>query len=181
MRNFLNLTEGLVLEGATIYPARRTEENGEIHIGWPDEFVRRVKIVCRDCEGKGCVYCQGSGKETETIYDFPEFSAGYAAIRVAAELMGLPSEESYWVAHEDLPEVRRRLIRVKNGDLSDFAQEATVERERRVDRSGGIPRITSGPTMIGFGMSESQIGVLIDRLLGIIDWAQKHDCGISWA
>lgn len=190
LRN-MGISESVLLESIDVEPGVRTvDDEGRTLISWPEFASRRVPQTCWYCEGSGswgpdggCSVCQGTGKVQGWEFDFPVLNvSNYNMEEVIAPLLGVEFDHAGFVEAEKLPELRRRLIRLKNGDPSEFAQDASDERgPARIDRSGDVPRITTGARMIYPGFSPERVGDTIDRLLAIIDWAQKNGTGLRWS
>ena len=190
MREYINLIESALLEGVSFYPSEvETLSDGGICYGWPESGVRKTKFTCRECNGSGklgsnvCYNCGGQGQETEDEYLFPMLDVANSNARIILEMLGIPEDEelSGYVPPEQMADLKRRLVYLKNTSVSGYAQEPSTTKDRRVDRSGEVPRITSGPTMVFGGVNVSQLTHYIDRLMAIADYAQKHQLGISWA
>jgi hypothetical protein len=192
---------GELCESIDIHPGVKNDRDGEIYIDYPPDSVKKVKRECSYCEGTGrdiqwevhprrrrepdyiepCEMCDGTGTRVETDYIFPNLNVSNMTMSTICDLLGIDGDQTGWIEKQDIPAFRRRLISIKNGDLSPYTEEPSEERSVHVDRSGPIPRISSGATMIGGGRDEARIMMFVDRLLMIFEWAQKHDCGVSWA
>lgn len=171
-------------------------------ISWPEHASRREMSPCECCDGNGrdvqweyhprrktepdfvepCECCDGKGKRLKWVYDYPRMNlSNYHVEAVIAPLLGVEFDYTQFFPPETLPDLRRRLIRIKNGDPDAFSQPPSDEQAVVVDRSGDVPKIGRGARMIGSGVSEHQILMIVDRLLEIIDWAQRNNCGLRWA
>lgn len=183
MRDWINL-----FESVSFHPAVLTIADGTKYIDYPEGTVGQREIDCQECEatgvwpsGKQCFYCRGSGKEKETVYNLPELNVSNANARRILTMLGFEDDSTGWIPSERLPELRRTLIRLKNTDRSGHAIEPSKEQKTRMDTSGDIPTITKGPTMYSGGFSDGYMLSTIERLLDMIDYAQKNGYGISWA
>lgn len=182
-------------------PGVKSVRNGEIYVSWPEFAARRLMKPCTYCEGTGrdiqwethphrktdpnfidpCEMCDGKGESLQWETDFPSMNvSNYNMQSVIAPMLGLEFDYTGFVEHKDLPLLRRRLIRVMNGD-EDFGREPSEDQKTYVDKSGDIPEIKRGALMIDFGVSAQQIERFVSRLIAIIDWAQKNNCGVRWA
>ena len=168
------------------------ERHGD-HIGFPSSGVRHVTSECPDCNGTGeedytngrfpCMYCNGTGKNEDTEYMFPSMNVSNRNAEVIADMIGVESvDSSGWIPNENLPEIRRTLIRIINGSTAQHQIEpSTVGGGTIMDRDGPIPQIRKTAKIYDFGVSDYQLKAYAERLLGIIDWAQKNKCGVYWA
>lgn len=190
MRDHIKIINQMLSESVTFYPATREEKDGEIYIGWPDEYVERVKTDCEDCEkGKvpyhpeiDCPYCQGTGEATETVYRFPHLDVANRNAEIIADMLDAPNPDSGWIAPDEIPVVKRRLMKLMNTSVSQFGVSAsTTSRQTRVDYSGDIPRISAGAQMFDAGVTSEQLVGYIRKIMPILDFAQKHGYGVSWA
>jgi hypothetical protein len=187
MRKFIDTVA--LLESVTFHPAVMTIENGQKYVGWPDGTTEQVETTCLGCEGDGkCPYgshepcddCGGTGKWKETKYNLPEFRASNEGLQTVLDILGMEFDYAGWIAPEQLPLLRRQLIRMLNGDTSGYEQEPEKHQRVSVDRSGDIPAITRGPTMYKPGITNSMLEGMIRRMLEIIDYCQKGGYGLSW-
>ena len=183
-----------LLEGATIYPSQvyNAGTDNEYH-GWPKDLVSKVEKACMDCEGSGkdpyhtdqaCVYCQGTGKETEEKWDFPSLDVSYHNLRAIEAMLGLPEGEdsSGMIRNKDIPDMKRRLIMLKNKGSEHLTREPSTDQKRVVDKDEhGNTRIGMGAKMIDLGLSQHQIDRYVDSLMQILDFAQKNNMNVTWA
>lgn len=212
MRKWIDLVEQKLTEGVDFRPAVMTKEvrDGEEHtiIDYPPDTTRREWLTCKYCDGTGLDYtyegppharvkkllpgthCEpcsppwgdGKGKTHEWVYDFPQMRVTYMHIDLLCDVLGVPYDEHGWVPPEKLPELKRRLMQVINGNSTGLAKPTTDEGGHlRVDKSGEVPRITRSARVIGVGVSDDMVKAGARRFLEIVDWAQKHGCGVSWA
>ncbi len=194
---------GILNESVDFHPSVKTiEPNGQVVIGWPDSCVKKVKEPCFMCDyhhehhpdspaiNPHCTDCGGTGFFTKTEYDLPEMNVSNRNAGVIASMLGFDHPEDYshgWIPPENLPDARRKLIRILNDENEAFGHtiepSETSSKTTYVDRSGDVPEIKTqgGARMIDAGVSRSQIHSYATRLLELIDWAQKNNCGISWA
>jgi hypothetical protein len=97
-------------------------------------------------------------------------------------MLGIPPDYSGAIEGDDLVKVRRRLIQLKNQDLTKHTVEPAVNRgtARATKDDDGQDRISKGPTIHDAGRSYAQVERYIDRLLDLIDFAQKNGGVVSW-
>lgn len=170
--------------------------DGGKRIGGPDEFERRVEKACRWCKGTGrdayaaeygvdeeCEACNGKKTENVWEYDYPSIRFTVMHMDLMRDILGFEGEGwTGWIPPEDVPVYIRRMIAFKNGDTSQFTIAPSDERgQARVDNSEDIPRITTGPRMIGGDVNQAHVNALIDQIMEIFVWAKQHNCGVSWA
>jgi hypothetical protein len=158
-----------------------TYEHDPRHPDANEHGNHKVLDPTQPCEPCSPPWGDGKGKTWEWIYDFPSMRVTYMHIRLLTDLLGMEFGDSGWIEPEDLPGVKRRLMMVINRDGDSYAIPATDERKVSVDRSGDVPAIKAGPRMIGAGVSGDSVRDGAQQLLKIVDWAQKHNCGVSWA
>lgn len=203
-----NLNEGVDLYPSVETVQNHDGEERRV-FSYPPNMSRQEMVDCEYCEGTGhdyhyephptkgtqkvihpdngpCAPCaapwgDGKGKVKKWVYDFPMMRVSHMNIDLLCSMLGKEYDDSGSISKEQIPEVKRRLIAIINGK-GDYTKPATDEGGKtRVDRSGDIPRITTGARMIGGGVSSEQILHSAKRMLEILDWAQTHGCGVSWA
>ena len=183
----MKITE-LLNEGMTFNPVVEKEfSTGEKY--WTgSDWERKMTIDCRDCDGTGkdrgdtCYYCGGTGKEEDTVSDAPELQVSNANGEEIQRMLGLNPDYSGIIHNKDLPDIMRRLIMLKNKGSQQHTQDASVDRGvmRRQSDDQGVAHIGRGPTMYDAGRSQSQVDRYIDRLIEIIQFAQKNNTSIGW-
>jgi hypothetical protein len=191
MRNFIDAIQ--ITESVDFHPAVLSIRDGEKYIDFPPNGSEKMEKPCSECSDTKygefygrkniCPYCQGTGIETETIYNFPMMNVSNRNMQVVCSLLGVECDDySGWIPPNEIPTIKRRLIRLMNGDTKSYQIEPTeFKGERKVDRSGDIPRITTGPQMLDFGVDDTQITRYISTLMKILDYAQQNNMGVSWA
>jgi hypothetical protein len=183
MRAFEFITEGM-----TFNPVVEKEfSDGEKY--WTgSDWERKVTIDCRDCDGTGkdrehpCFYCKGTGKEEDIMSDAPELQVSNANGDIIQQMLGLDPDYSGVIYNKDLPDIMRRLIMLKNKGSQQYTKDASVDRGamRRQSDDQGVARIGRGPTMYDAGRSQSQVDRYIDKLIEIIQFAQKNNTSVGW-
>lgn len=200
MRHLINLVEGLLCETVDFHPATLSvTDDGGKHIGYPPDSIVKKSEDCWVCDGSGkdiqndaykarfgkdlpCERCEGLGKHDEIDYNFPNLNVANSNAFHIADMLGLEPDYTGWIPLEEIPNVLRRLIRLKNGEVADWTKSLSDERgETKVDYTGAVPRIQGGARMIGGEITFAQVERYIDRLMDICKWAQDHGCGVSWA
>lgn len=193
-----------LLESIEMHPARLEIVNGETHINFPEEGLRKEEVKCYCCDGSGrdiqwdvhprrerepdyvdpCECCHGKGTTFDTIYDFPSIRMTGPNSTLGLRILGLSDDSHGWIEPKDIPALRRKIVQIMNNpDLIDsWTQDPTDHGGQTiVDRSTDIPRITKAPRFIGGGVYHQDVLAFLKRVDGIAEWAQKHDCGVSWA
>ncbi len=156
------------------------------------EFAKEAHIECRDCDGKGkyengheCHYCKGSGKERTWEYDYEHLNVSNDNAAVIVKMLGVVRGDEWSGAwkHEELPAIKRKLIKLKNGDTSGWTEGPSDEQgpTRAFRDENGMSRIGRGPRMISGGRSQAQIDRYVDALMDIVDFAQKHGAAVCWS
>lgn len=136
-----------------------------------------------------CDVCQGSGKSKEFISDGPELNVANRNAFVLLQLLGEEEDYAGTIWNKELPDLRRRIVRLMNSD--DVAKAAIEpsekggELKRRVKTTGddGVTRIEPVRTakMMDLGLSDTQIKRYLKELLEIIEYAQKNNYNIGWS
>lgn len=183
-----------LLESVTFYPSRVYNAGTENeHHGWPSELVRKFEKPCEDCEGSGknpdhpqqaCVYCQGKGVESDEKWEFPSLDVSNANLRAIEAMLDLPDEgdSSGMIQHGDIPQMKRKLIMLKNKGSDHLTRDSTMQQQRVVGQDEhGNTSIGMGAKMYDMGLSQSQIDRYVDSLMEILDFAQKNEMNVTWA
>jgi hypothetical protein len=130
--------------------------------------------VCRMCDGK---------KTNKTwVSDYPELNVANMNAVAILNALGLDSSELVGsVPNSQLPELRRKLIKLKNNNNSLLAdpQEFGGEMRRYKDDNGMDKIGRSGKMYVG-GRTNSQVDRYIDSLLKLCDWCQKNGADLVW-
>lgn len=99
-------------------------------------------------------------------------------------MLGYP-EDGYSgiIPHDQLAEVRRKLIKIKNGDISQHTVDPSMSQSpmRKYTNDDGMPAIGRGPKIYDMGRSNEQVMRYIDTLLSLIDFCQKNGAALGWA
>lgn len=190
MRNFIDIvTESLLMETVFFHPSIMKHDENGIEFDFPSRTL--TTVPCQGCEylksydmdTSNCEDCGGSGTEQKESFEgFPSLNVGGHMAKMVAELLGSDSDEdSGFIEERDLPGTMRRLIAIKNSDMSGFEKEPSDMQRTRMDRSGDIPTIRKGPRMIGGGWSSREVEGVVDKLIEIVRWAQQNHMVVSWA
>ena len=188
----------IITEGMTFEPTVKqtyTDDHGNIKTMFTGEpWWSKQMNNCRGCDGAGqqvydnkpykCHWCEGTGKNEETVSSAPSISVSNSTGMMLQEIMGIQSPGYGGVIdNQGLAAVARRLIKLKNTGVEDWVRDPEISRGamRRIGSEGNVSRIGTGPTMVDFGMSQEVLEEYIDRLLELIHFAQKNNAQISWA
>lgn len=155
------------------------------------KFSKKEMVECWVCDGKGvekwgneeheCDMCKGAKKIEEWVYPFKELNVTNHNSHEILRMLQVPDDNCGAVEHENLPELRRRLIKLKNSDNSHRTEEPHEEpRRHRFTQDGNVATIHHDPRVINGGRSNDQIERYIDQLLTLIDFAQKNKACLAW-
>jgi hypothetical protein len=174
-------------ESVDFGPREKIDKDGEVWVQYPDEHCREETVDCPYCEGgkdhfdDECGYCHGKGEVEKWQYDMPEMRVSYMHTDLLTDVLGREFDHVGYIPPEELPELRRRLIRIINGDGDEFARPDTEQGgETFVDSDGDIPQIRKTAKVYGQGIPGPQVVAGAQRMLDIIDWAQKKGFGVGW-
>jgi hypothetical protein len=185
-------------EGMTFGPAEMreyTDEKGEKRVLVTGErWWKKVnRGDCYVCRGTGkmkdrnnndipCVYCRGTGIDTEMVSTAPELSVSNDNGAAIQEMLGLEPDYSGMIHNKDLPEVMRKLIKLKNQGSEEYTVAPSTSRgsARATKDDQGMSRITTGPTMHDYGRSQAQVDRYVDRLIELVKFAQANNAHINW-
>jgi hypothetical protein len=188
----------LLNEGMTFGPAEMrdyTDEKGEKRILMTGErWWKKVnRGACEACSGAGkitdrnnnptsCPYCLGTGIDTDTVSTAPELQVSNANGYAIQEMLGLDPYYSGMIDNKDLPEVMRKLLRLKNKGSAEYTVEPSTSRgpARATKDEQGMSRISTGPTVHDYGRSQEQVDRYVDRLIELVKFAQANDAHINW-
>lgn len=193
MINTLMRLKEILNESITFAPARLKIENGRKIFSLAD-FEKATEKPCWVCDGTGedkyasefgqkysCEYCKG--RKVFTDYEMPvELNVSNANAQAIIDMLGLEFDYSGYIPPERMPELRRKLIKLKNGEIDAYTKEPTKQQGpvRRYKDDDGMDRIGRGATVYDFGRSNEQVKRYIDKLLELLDFAQKNDAIVTW-
>lgn len=180
----------IISESVTFSPSiLKKSKHGEY---WTDEdFRKEVEKTCWVCDGTGqedqytCRYCKGSGKIKEWEFEDPnlELNVSNSNAMYILRTLGLEPDYSGIIPNNKLPELLRKLIKLKNDEISKYTIDPSTERRKPTTStdSSGVTHISHGPRIYHGGVSENQVTRYLDRLISMAKFAQKHGASISWA
>jgi len=154
--------------------------------------MREVDSECYVCDGMAgkiegyeCRACKGTGKMKQWECDSPEMqvsnSNGFA---IQQEILGVKPEYAGSIPNEDLPDLRRKLIRMLNVDKERESMHLDAEDKLgkvRVSQRGNVSTIHRGARVISPGRSDQQVLRYAQQLLKIVEYAMKNDLTVTWA
>ena len=156
-------------------------------------FGNSKDVECWVCDGTGkdkyydeadCGYCHGKGKNFQFVSDAPEMNVSNGNAFKIIDMLGLEQDYAGHVDNKDLPQLMRKLIRLKNSDTSQYTQPGSRTQGPMTtgkDDTGMDTLKRSGPTMIDMGVSDNQITGYVDQLIKIVTFAQENDGDFGWA
>lgn len=160
-------------DGKEHYPEYKHPETGEV-----------TPARTYDCD-----YCDGKGEKLEHVSDAPELNVANDNAIDLLNYLGIDPDSEHGtvgsIEPKDLPAIRRKLIKMKNGGSDDLVKPDEDHHDpqtRRYKDADGMDRIGRfGARTIGGGRTPDQVMRYVDRLLDIIDFAQKHNAHVTWA
>lgn len=150
---------------------------------------------CYICNGSGsieyvqgekeeCDLCHGTGKYIHYEPTYKSLNVSNANLRVVLDLLGIADDGEYYgsIPPEQLVDIKRRLIKLKNSDVASLTipDQENAPKPRITKDEDGLSRISTGPKIYSFGVSEKQLKNYIDTLLTMVDLAQKSNAYITW-
>ena len=197
----MRLSEILLTETVTFGVARLSDHNGQQV--YSDPFMKKEMGKCWVCHGTGkeefggytdnngveqpttehtCDYCHGEGKIEEWKTSATELNVSNSNAMEIQRMLGLDADYSGVIKQKDFPLVKRKLIRLKNGDISAHTELPNTSggQMKKYKDDRGVTAIGRTATMHDAGRSHSQVERYIDTLLSLIDFAQKSNCDVVW-
>ena len=191
----------IINESVTFGVARLEDRDGQKY--YTDPFVRKTDETCFVCDGSGketsggwtdddgnvvpkkeyeCGMCKGKGTTEEWRSDADELNVSNANAWGIQEMLGLDPDYSGAIKKEQFPAIRRRLIKLKNSDISShtIAPTKTGGDTKAYKDDQGQSRIGKTVAVHDMGRSHAQVERYIDKLLNLMDFAAKNDCDLVW-
>jgi len=187
----MKITE-ILAESITFHPATLTKDSkGREVIGFADQDEEKVE--CYICDGTGkdpyeedgspCKRCNGKGWEMEMVGRGPEMNVSNSNGYAIQQMLGMEPDEYGFVDNKDLPKLMAKLMKLANKDSNGWTKDQSTERGD-MGKQGSDGNVTSigrtGPTVMDMGRSQGQVDSYIERLMKIVQYAQKNGHGISW-
>lgn len=176
----------LLTEGISFSPMRLQDNTWSAK-----DFGRWGWSTCPNCNGTGndpwrgyiCDQCDGERKIKTWISDAPDLNVSNSNGFALLKMLNLPADYTGVVEHQDLPELMRQIIRLKNKNLKQYSEPSRIERgSMKVDHDPetNLPRIQKGATVYHMGRTENQIEIYLERLINIIKFAQQNEAALVW-
>lgn len=154
----------------------------------PDASRHKKEVECFFCDGTGkdheypCGLCDGAGTRMVDVSDAPEYNLSNSNASAIMRLLGFEDSEAWTIDANQLPEVRRKIIRLLNvpGELERGVRSPSdtqhTSRERYRDPETGLQSIrpVAGPRMIDYGIDTEYLKRRLNNFLEVIEYAQKH-------
>jgi hypothetical protein len=185
-----------IFEGMTFSPAIEREyiddsgEKRKLMTGEP--WWTKSDEQCWVCDGTGldpytdkdiaCGYCHGKKTYTKHGSTAPELDVSNSNGMEIQRMLGVDPDYSGTIYHKDLPKVMRKLIMLKNQGIEQHIQAPSVEQGKPTHWKDehGISHIIAGPKMHDAGRTSEQVMRYVDKLIELVQFAQKNNAHISW-
>lgn len=134
-----------------------------------------------------CRMCDGKGERERELSDAPELNVSNSNAAVIMKMLGVEYDYSGGIDPEDIPAIKRRLIQLVNdpNGISSYTRDPSTSQSTKMVKTkddSGITKIApkKGATMIDMGLPKEQIQSYVDRILPILDYAQKKKVEVVW-
>ena len=149
---------------------------------------KKVELV-HQLETLDCGYCKGKGTYQEQVSDAPEMNLSNSNAMNVMSALGYGEEYGYTIKPEEIPAVKRRIMQLTNSDeLDNYTKQGGEEQKdfgmvRDKDPETGLDRIShkKGPTMISPDIDVGYLKDKFERMMPILDYAQKNNQEIHFA
>jgi len=172
-----------ITETITFRPNIKTEKDGKTYITGDPFYVKGI-VECPWCDGRiTCQTCHGKGEIEGYKFVAPSLNVSNLNANTVLEMLGIEFDDSGYIENSELPNILRRLIKIKNQSVSQYTSPTTVDRGKTgayTDPNTGLSTIGRGPTIHTIGRNEERILAYIDELIKIIRFAQQNNAGIGW-
>jgi hypothetical protein len=154
-----------------------------------DRIEKKVKLV-KELDTLPCGYCKGKGTHPEQVSDAPEMNLSNSNAMNLMSALGYGNEYGYTIKPEEIPAVKRRIMQLTNDSdkLGDYTKQGGESQKdfgmvRDKDPETGLDRIShkKGPTMIEPTIDIEYLKDKFERMMPILDYAQKHNQEIHFA
>ncbi len=160
----------------------------KLHYGKLKKKANRIaKNNMRNIGPDECRACNGSGESEQELSDVPELNVANDNARIVVDMMGLEFDHSGEIKPEQIPVIKRRLLKIKNqgGDAytrDDEYDDGDRGMQRTKDSETGVTTISrkKGLKMYGQGVDTEKVMRYVDEMLKVLDYAQKKNSEISW-
>ena len=149
---------------------------------------KKVKLV-HQLETIDCGFCKGKGTYQEEVSEAPEMNLSNANAQQVMSALGYEPDYGYTITPADVPNVKRKIMQLTNSDeLEQHTIPASDEQKdfgmvRSTDPLTQLQKIErkKGPRMIGGGVDVEYLRGKFERMMPILDYAQKHNQEIHFA
>ena len=151
--------------------------------------IKKKAELIQQLEKVDCGFCKGKGTYEENVSDSPEMNLSNMNAVNLMSALGYEPNSGYTIKPEDVPNVKRRIVQLTNtDDLDDFTMKGGASQKdfgmvRSKDPESGLDKIErkKGPTMIGPEIDIDYLTDKFERMIPILDYAQKHNQEIHFA
>lgn len=168
----------------------------------PDAPSKEIKHTCNMCDGAGefsaddhrgpgpCFICNQTGYWTDHQSTAPEMNLSNVNAIAAMVALGYEEDYGYKIIPEEIPALKQKIMMLlnKEGALDAHTTPVTDDQKdfgmvRSKDPETGIDKIErkKGARMIGPGRDVGYLSNVFERMLLVLDYAQKHNMEISFA
>lgn len=124
----------------------------------------------------------------ETVSLMPELDLSYMNTNAVLGSIGITLIDGFgeWTT-DQLPDIRRRILRALNGDVAEFTREASEslgeKLRRKINRDNGVTEIvtTGGCSIYTGGLSDTGLRNRLHILLSIVVAAQENNSSVVFA
>lgn len=151
--------------------------------------IKKKAELIQQLEKIDCGFCKGKGTYEENVSDAPEMNLSNVNAQNLMSALGYEPNSGYTIKPEDVPTIKRRIVQLTNtDDLDDFTMKGGASQKdfgmvRSKDPESGLDKIErkKGPTMIGPEIDIDYLTDKFERMIPILDYAQKHNQEIHFA
>ena len=150
---------------------------------------KKVELV-HQLETIDCGFCKGKGDYQDRVSDAPEMNLSNSNAQAVMSALGYEPDYGYSIKPEEIPAVKRRIMQLMNqdGELDQHTRDPEDSQKdfgivRDKDPETGLDRIShkKGPRMIGGGIDTDYLRGKFQRMLTILDYAQKNNQEVHMA
>lgn len=150
---------------------------------------KKVELV-KQLETIDCGFCKGKGTYQEEVSDAPEMNLSNVNAQALMSALGYEPGYGYSIKPEEVPAVKRKIMQLMNkeGELGQHTRDPEDSQKdfgmvRSTDPETGLDKIErkKGPRMIGAGIDIDYLKDKFERMMPILDYAQKHNQEIHFA
>jgi len=151
--------------------------------------IQKKMELVQQLETYDCRACKGKGSSDQEVSDAPEMNVSNINAVNLMQALGYESNSGYTIYPKDVPVIKRRIMQLVSTDkLGDYTMKGGTSQKdfgmvRGVDPETGLDKIErkKGATMIGPEIDIEYLKDKFERMMPILDYAQKHDQEIHFA